>query len=128
MLPHIIWELPFYGATWRLDNGNWVFNSGINDKVAQNLIADIPAAQIDQTASNLNDATSVHITYTDSSGIQRTVWYPSGKNLVNIVTEFRQILNQTPQFQHSQLAVAFWYRAAWEPDDVWTPLDAALTT
>jgi hypothetical protein len=128
MLPHIIWELPFYGATWRLDNGNWVFNSGINDKVAQNLIADIPAAQIDQTTSNLNDATSVHITYTDSSGIQRTVWYPSGKNLVNIVTEFRQILKQTPQFQHSQLAVAFWYRAAWEPDDVWAPLDAALTT
>lgn len=128
MLPHIIWELPFYGATWRLDNGNWVFNSGINDKIAQNLITNIPAAQIDQTTSNLNDATSVHITYTDSSGIQRTIWYPSGKNLVNIVTEFRQILKQTPQFQHSQLAVAFWYRADWEPDDVWTPLDAALTT
>jgi hypothetical protein len=128
MLPHIVWELPFYGATWRLDNGNWVFNSGINDKVAQNLIANIPAVQIDQTTSNMNDATSVHVTYTDSSGTQRTVWYPSGKNLVNIVTEFRQILEQTPQFQHSQLAVAFWYRAGWEPDDVWTPLDAALTT
>ena len=128
MLPHIVWELPFYGATWRLENGNWVFNSGINDKIAQNLIANIPAAQIDQTTSDMNDATSVHVTYTDSSGIQRTVWYPSGKNLVNIVTEFRQILKQTPQFQHSQLAVAFWYRAGWEPDDVWTPLDAALTT
>ncbi len=128
MLPHIIWELPFYGATWRLNNGNWVFNSGINDKVAQNLIANIPTAQIDQTTSSLNDATSIHVMYTDSSGVQRTVWYPNGKNLVNIVTEFRQILKQTPQFQHSQLAVAFWYRASWEPDDVWTPLNAALTT
>ena len=128
MLPHIIWELPFYGATWRLENGNWVFNSGINDKVAQDLIANIPATQIDQTTSDINDAASVHITYTDSSGIQRTVWYPSGKNLVNIVTQFRQILQQTPQFQHSQLAVAFWYRASWEPDDVWSPLDAALTS
>jgi len=128
MLPHIIWELPFYGATWRLENGNWVFNSGINDKVAQDLIANIPAAHIDQTTSNMNDATSIHVTYTDSSGIQRTVWYPSGKNLVNIITQFRQILKQTPQFQNSQLAVAFWYRANWEPDDVWTPLNAALTT
>ena len=128
MLPHIIWELPFYGATWRLENGNWVFNSGINDKVAQDLIANIPAAHIDQTTSSMNDATSVHVTYTDSSGIQRTVWYPNGKNLVNIVTAFRQILKQTPQFQNSQFAVAFWYRASWEPDDVWTPLDTALTT
>jgi hypothetical protein len=126
MLPHIIWELPFYGATWRLDSGNWVFNSGINGKVAQNLIANIPSSQIDQTTSDLNDPASVHLTYTDSSGVQRTVWYPSGKNLVNIVTEFRQILKQTPQFQKSQMAIAFWYRASWEPDDVWTPLNAAL--
>ena len=126
MLPHIIWELPFYGATWRLDNGNWTFNSGINDKDAQNLIAHIPTTQIDQDASDLNNATSTHLTYTDSSGIERTIWYPSGKNLVNIVTEFYQILKQTPQFQHGQLAIAVWYRANWEPDDVWSPLDAAL--
>ncbi|MBV9259591.1 MAG: hypothetical protein JO215_16390 [Ktedonobacteraceae bacterium] len=128
MLPHIIWELPFYGATWRLNNGNWVFNSGINDKDAQNLVASIPASRIDQTTSDLNDATSVHLTYTDSSGVERTVWYPGAKNLVNIVTEFRQILKQTPQFHNGQLAIAVWYRASWEPDGVWPLLDAALTT
>ncbi len=126
MLPHIIWELPFYGATWRLENGNWVFNSNINDKVAIDLVATIPTTRIDQTASDLNDATAAHLTYTDSAGIQRTVWYPSTKNLVNIVTEFRQVLKQTPQFQNSQLAIAVWYRASWEPDDVWSPLDTAL--
>ncbi len=26
MLPHIIWELPLYGATWRLQRGQWVFD------------------------------------------------------------------------------------------------------
>lgn len=127
MLPRVIWELPFYGATWRLENGSWVFNAGINDKDAINLVASIPTARIDPTASDLNDATSAHLTYTDSSGIQRTVWYPSTKNLVTIVTQFRQILKQTPQFHNAQLAIAVWYRASWEPDDVWSPMDAALT-
>ena len=126
MLPYIIWELPFYGATWRLENDNWVFNRGINDKVAQNLIANISTAQVDRTKSDLNDPTSVHLTYTDSTGIKRTIWYPSGKNLVYIVTEFRKILKQTPQFKNGHLAIAVWYRAYWEPDDFWSPMNAAL--
>ena len=128
MLPHIIWELPLYGATWRMDNGNWTFNNGVTYQEAQTLIANLPATQINQDTSDLNDPTSAHLTYTDSNGVMRTVWYPTERNLVNIVTEFRKVLQQTPQFKGGQLTIAVWYTAQWAPGDLWSSLDPVLTS
>src|SRR6266852_5633478 len=41
MLPHIIWELPLYGATWRLEGGRWVFEGGANYEDAQALVSQL---------------------------------------------------------------------------------------
>jgi hypothetical protein len=128
MLPHIIWELPLYGAAWRMHNGNWTFDNGVTYQEAQTLIAGLSTTQIDQGMSDLNDPSSAHITYADANGVMHTVWYPTGKNLVNIVTGFRQILEQTPQFKGGQLAVAIWYTALWEPGDLWPSLNPVLTS
>jgi hypothetical protein len=57
-------------------------------KRAQKLVARIPTSQIDQETSDLADATSAHLTYTDTAGVKHnTVWYPTAKNLANIVKE-----------------------------------------
>ncbi len=126
MLPHIIWELPLYGAKWYQGNSKWIFDGGITYQEALNLIASIPSSQIDQNTSDLTDATSAHLTYTDTSGVKHTVWYPTAKNLVNIVTEFRQALEQTPQFKGGQFAVAVWYTATWQPGGLWSALNPIL--
>lgn len=128
MLPHIIWELPLYGAAWRMNNGNWTFNNGVTYQEAQTLIANLPPTQINQDTSDLNDPTSAHLTYTDTHGVTRTVWYPTERNLVNIVTEFRKVLEQTPQFKGGQLAIAVWYTAQWAPSDLWSSLNPVLTS
>ena len=126
MLPHIIRELPLYAAAWPMNKGNSAFNNGVTYQEAQTLIAGIASTRIDQDTSNLNDPTSAHITYTDTDGVMRTVWYPTEKNLVNIVSEFRKVLVQTPQFKGGQLAIAVWYTAQWAPDDLWTSLNPVL--
>jgi spore germination protein YaaH len=126
MLPHIIWELPLYGATWHWDGSGWIFDGGINYQDAQALVEQIAPAQIDTGASNLNDADAVHLVYTDASGVRHAVWYHTARNLYHLITEFQQILEQVPQFDHSHLQIAVWYRATWEPGDLWAMLNPIL--
>jgi spore germination protein YaaH len=126
MLPRVIWELPLYGATWRLAGGQWVFDSGVNYQDAQALVSKIPPSQIDTGASDLNDPTSAHLVYTDSSGVKHSLWYHTAKNLYYIITNFEKILQQVPQFGNSHLQIAVWYRATWEPGDVWHLIDNVL--
>ncbi len=126
MLQRTIWELPLYGAIWHLSGGRWVFDSGINYADGVALVQKIPASQVDAAASNLNDPTCVRLVYTDSSGVQHSLWYHTAKNLYYIISNFRQILEQTPQFGHRHLQIAVWYRATWEPGDVWPMLRNVL--
>ena len=119
MLPRVIWELPLYGASWHLEGSQWVFDTGVTYQDAQALISQIPPSQIDAAASNLNDPTSAHLVYTDSSGVEHSLWYHTAKNLYYIITNFKNILQQVPQFGNSHLQIAVWYRATWEPSDLW---------
>jgi hypothetical protein len=126
MLPNIIWELPLYGATWRLEGGKWVFDNGVNYQDAQALVSQLSPSQIDARASNLNDPTSAHLVYTDSSGVKHSLWYHTAQNLYYIITNFQKILEQVPQFGNSHLVIAVWYRATWEPAGVWALIDNVL--
>lgn len=126
MLPRVIWELPLYGASWHLEGGQWVFDTGVTYQDAQALISQISPSQIDATASNLNDPTSAHLVYTDSSGVEHSMWYHTAKNLYYIITNFKSILQQVPQFRNSYLQIAVWYRATWEPGDLWPMIDTVL--
>lgn len=126
MLPRVIWELPLYGASWHLEGGQWVFDTGVTYQDAQALISQIPPSQIDATTSNLNDPTSAHLVYTDSSGVEHSMWYHTAKNLYYIITNFKSILQQVPQFRNSHLQIAVWYRATWEPGDLWPMIDNVL--
>ena len=126
MLPRVIWELPLYGASWHLEGGQWVFDTGVTYQDAQALISQMPPSQIDATASNLNDPTSAHLVYTDSSGVEHSMWYHTAKNLYYIITNFKSILQQVPQFRNSHLQIAAWYRATWEPGDLWPMIDNVL--
>ena len=126
MLPRVIWELPLYGASWHLEGGQWVFDTGVTYQDAQALISQMPPSQIDATASNLNDPTSAHLVYTDSSGVEHSMWYHTAKNLYYIITNFKSILQQVPQFRNSHLQIAVWYRATWEPGDLWPMIDNVL--
>jgi spore germination protein YaaH len=126
MVPRVIWELPLYGASWHLEGGQWVFDTGVTYQDAQALISQISPSQIDATASNLNDSTSAHLVYTDSSGVEHSMWYHTAKNLYYIITNFKSILQQVPQFRNSHLQIAVWYRATWEPGDLWPMIDNVL--
>lgn len=126
MLTHVIWELPLYGATWRFEGGKWVFDTGVNYADGQALVSQIPQSQIDTTASNLNDPTCAHLVYTDSSGVKHSLWYHTAKNLYYIISNFEKILAQVPQVGNSHLQIAVWYRATWEPGDVWPLIDNIL--
>jgi hypothetical protein len=126
MLPHTIWELPLYGATWHWDGNAWIFDGGINYEDAQALVGQIAPSQIDTGASNLNDPYAAHFVYTDASGVRHAVWYHTARDLYNIITEFQQILERVPQFDHSHLEIGVWYRATWEPGDLWAMLDPIL--
>jgi len=126
MLPRVIWELPLYGASWYLSGGQWVFDTGVTYQDAQALVSQISPSQIDPTASDLNDPTSAHLVYTDSSGVEHSVWYHTAKNLYYIITNFEKILQQVPQFKNSHLQIAVWYRATWEPSNLWPMIDNVL--
>jgi spore germination protein YaaH len=126
MLPRIIWELPLYGATWRLQGGQWVFDNGVNYQDGVALVSQIPPSEIDTANSNLNDPTCAHLVYTDSSGVEHSLWYHTAKNLYYIITNFQKILQQVPQFGHSHLQIAVWYRATWEPTALWPMIDNVL--
>ncbi len=126
MLPRVIWEFPLYGATWHYSGGQWIFDSGVLYQDAQALVAQIPASEINSGMSNLNDATSAHIVYTDASGVEHAMWYHTAKNLYYIISNFDKILQQTPQFGNNHLQIAVWYRATWEPGDVWQMIDPLI--
>jgi spore germination protein YaaH len=126
MLPRVIWELPLYGASWHLEGGQWVFDTGVTYQDAQALISQTPPSEVDAAASNLNDPTSAHLVYTDSSGVEHSMWYHTAKNLYYIITNFKSILQQVPQFRDSHLQIAVWYRATWEPGDLWPMIDNVL--
>ena len=126
MLPRIIWELPLYGATWRLEGGKWIFSNGVNYQDAQALVSRLSPSQIDAGLSNLNDPASAHLVYTDSSGVKHALWYHTAQNLYYIITNFQKILEQVPQFGNSHLVIAVWYRATWEPAGVWPLIDNVL--
>lgn len=122
MLPRIVWELPLYGASWYRDGEKWVFDTGLTYQDAQTLVEQVPQTQIDVGASNLNDPYAAHLVYTDASGVKHALWYHTARNLLRIITEFRQVLEQEPQFANSHLQIAVWYRATWEPSDLWSLL------
>jgi len=90
------------------------------------MVRQIPSSEIDVGASDLNDLTCAHLVYTDASGVKHSLWYHTAKNLYYIISNFRQILMQVPQFGHSHLQIAVWYRATWEPGDVWPMLRNVL--
>jgi len=125
MLPRVVWELPFYGALWHVANGQWVFD-GVLYQDAQQLVAHIPADEIKRSMTNLNDPTAAHIVYTDASGIEHSLWFQTANNLYDIISNFKKILRQTPQSGKSQLQIAVWYRATWEPAAIWTLIDPLL--
>lgn len=126
MLPRVIWEFPLYGATWRFSGGQWVFDSGVLYQDAQTLVSQIPASEVNNNLSNLNDATSAHLVYTDASGVEHSMWYPTAKNLYYLISNFDKMLRQTTQFGNSHLQIAVWYRATWEPSDVWQMIDPLI--
>ena len=126
MLPHVIWELPLYGATWRFEGAKWVFDTGVNYADGQALVSQIPQSQIDTAASDLNDPTCAHLIYTDSNGVKHSLWFHTAKNLYYIISNFEKILKQVPQFGKSHLQIAVWYRATWEPGDVWSLINNIL--
>jgi len=122
MLPRIVWELPLYGASWYREGEKWVFDRGVTYQDAQTLVEQVPQAQIDIGASDLNDPYAAHLVYTDASGVKHALWYHTARNLLHIITEFRQVLEQEPNFANSHLQIAAWYRATWEPGDLWSLL------
>jgi len=125
MVPHTIWELPLYGASWHLSGGKWIYDGPDYDD-ARAFVSQLDPAEIDAAASNLHDSTSAHVVYTDTSGVEHALWYPTAQNLYYIITNFQQILKKTPQFQNRYLQVAFWYRATWEPTALWPMLAKVL--
>jgi spore germination protein YaaH len=125
MLPRIVWELPLYGATWHLASGQWVYDGQLYED-AQQLIASIPASEINASMTNLDDPIAAHTVYTDASGVEHSLWFQTAQNLYNIIAEFKQILRQTPQFGKGHLQIAVWYTATWEPAGIWTKIDPLL--
>ena len=86
-----------------------------------------PAATITLTGQAYAGARlKLHLVYTDSSGVKHSLWYHTAKNLYYVITNFKQILEKVPQFGHSHLQIAVWYRATWEPGDVWPMLTKVL--
>ena len=125
MLPRIIWELPLYGNTWHWANGGWVFDGDITFADAQQIVNQLSPSQIDASASNLKDAYSPHVVYTDSSGVLHSLWYFNGTGLYNTIVGFWTVLAQEPQFanSHVKLDIAVWWRTTAEPEDFWGHLD-----
>lgn len=123
-LPRIIWEVPLYGATWHWQDTRWVMdNSLLPYQQAQAMVKQANSGTIDSSATDLQDQYSPHITYTDSSGIKRAVWFLSARSLYAILVGFWQELALQPQFGANSLQVAVWWRTTQEPQDFWGLLD-----
>ncbi len=126
MLPRIIWELPLYGNSWHWANGGWVFDGDLTYADAQQIVNQLSPSQIDASASNLKDAYSPHVVYTDTSGVLHSLWYFNGTGLYNTIVGFWTALAQEPQFanSHVKLEIAVWWRTTAEPQDFWGHLDS----
>lgn len=123
MVTHIIWELPLYGDIWHWENNGWIFDGLITFEAAQTLMRQAMPAHIDANASKLQDPYAPHFVYIDTSGVKHAVWYPTDKSLYDIIAGFWQVLKQEPQFAHSRLQIAVWWRTTEEPQDFWPLLD-----
>lgn len=123
MLPHLIWELPFYGNSWYWQAGSWVSDGSITYQDAQALIQRVAPAQIDTSASNVNDSYTPHLVYTDASNVKHALWYLTPKSLYNLIKSFEQKLSQEPQFANGMLQISFWWRTTQEPQEFWSMLD-----
>lgn len=124
MLPHIIWEVPLYGATWHWQNGAWVMdNSTLTYEQAQSMVKDATKAQIDTANTNIQDPYEPHITYTDAAGVKHAVWFLSARSLYAIVVGFWQELSLQSQFGMNSLQLAVWWRTMSEPREFWGLLD-----
>jgi len=116
MVPHMIWELPLYGATWHQAESTWVYDGTISYQDAETVIDQISPSQEDVAESNLDDPTSAHITYDDEVGVKHALWSITAQNFIVLVTAFQQIIGPRP------LQVAAWYRTTSEPRDFWLSL------
>ncbi|MBO0781626.1 MAG: hypothetical protein J2P37_22625, partial [Ktedonobacteraceae bacterium] len=119
MLARIVWELPLYGASWHMQGGGWVFEGGIDYVEAQKRVEQVPDGSIDAKNSDLKDAASAHLVYTDAGGVKRALWYHTAQNLYNIVLGFHQALDQVPELKDKHMQIAMWYRQTSEPGAVW---------
>ena len=124
MLPHIIWELPLYGNTWHQANGQWVFDNIIDYQDAMNIVNNVGQSQIDQAASNLQDPYQPHLVYTDSSGVQQSLWFMNAQSLRHIIHDFQNILRKQPKFAPASLQFAVWWRTTAEPGDFWSKVNS----
>lgn len=123
MLPNIIWELPLYGDSWHWENNDWVYDNQITYQDAQNIVQQLTPAQIDTSASDLQDIYEPHMVYTDTSGVKHSLWFPTPKSLYTIITGFWEALQEEPQFGNNRLQIAVWWRTTQEPHDFWPLLD-----
>ncbi len=124
MLPHIIWELPLYGDSWHLSNGQWIFDGIIDYQSAMNLIDQTNLAQINSVQSSLQDPYQPHLIYTDSSGITHSLWFMTAQSLQNIMRDFQQTLRKQPGMAQSKLQFAVWWLTTEEPTNFWPKADA----
>lgn len=124
MLPRIIWELPLYGNTWHIENGQWVFGGIIDYQDAMQIVDSVSLARIDHAQSNLNDPYQPHLVYTDSSGVKQSLWFMNGLSLRNIMRDFQNILRRQSGFAHGSLQFAIWWSTMAEPADFWSKVDA----
>lgn len=123
MLPRIIWELPLYGNSWHMKNGQWVFDDIIDYQDAMKIVDQTNQGQVDQANSSLQDAYQPHLVYTDASGVKQSLWFMSGLSLHNIMRDFQKILRQQPHFAQGQFQFAVWWRTTAEPADFWQKVD-----
>lgn len=124
MLAHIVWELPLYGNTWHMANGQWAFDGLIDYQDAMHIVDSLNLSQIDQAQSNLQDPYQPHLVYTDSSGVKQSLWFMNGLSLRNIMHDFQNILRQQSQFARGNLQFAIWWSTTAEPADFWQKVDA----
>jgi hypothetical protein len=123
MLAHIVWELPLYGNSWHMEQGQWVFDGTIDYQDAMQIVDSVALSQIDQADSNLQDAYQPHLVYTDSDEVEHSLWFMSGQSLTNIMHDFQQILRKQPQLATGDLQFAVWWRTTAEPSDFWQKAD-----
>lgn len=124
MLPHIIWELPLYGNSWHMANGQWVFDGIVAYQSAMNTIDGLNQGAIDAANSNLRDSYQPHLIYTDSDGVKQSLWFMNAQSLENVMHDFQNALRKEPGFSQGKLQFAVWWRTTDEPAGFWQKADS----